>query len=321
MNQNASRTARASRVQPRLQTDLETVAFIDALDGTCTLWKALQRAKSPRALATAWILDAIGAIEYRETSGDPALPTTEAADLEIVFGEDDADRCKEEATIGLAAAADGDSAAASALCDEIAAKYTQLESLDHYQLLGLTPKAQLAQIKRRYLEAAKSYHPDALARLHIDGEDRERASKLFAEIGAAYYVLSDVDRRREYDAALAGDDLGVDAEQLASAETLYRKGQILLRQGNFRGAVEFLLPAVEIYPEECAYQDAAGWALYKKMPSEPQRAKAYLEKAAELRPTDGAVLFHLGVVLRALGETVAAATLFAKAKALESSVK
>ena len=133
-------------------------------------------------------------------------------------------------------------------------------------------------------------------------------------------MLTDPDRRRAYEAELAGDDIGIDADQIATAETLYRKGEILLRQGNFRGAVEFLQPAVEIYPDECDYQDALGWALYKKMPSEPEIAKQHLQKATELRPDDAIVLFHLGVVLRALGETVAASMLLTRAKALDSSV-
>ena len=84
--------------------------------------------------------------------------------------------------------------------------------------------------------------------------------------------------------------------------------------------LEFLQPAVEIYPEECEYQSAAGWALYKKMPSEPELAKHHLEKAAELQPKDAIVLFRLGVVLRTLGETVAASNLLARAKKLDASV-
>ncbi|MFQ5417256.1 MAG: DnaJ domain-containing protein [Myxococcota bacterium] len=322
MNQNAVRTSLASRVQPRLETDVATVAFIDALNGRCTLWKALQRATSPRAMATAWLLDAIGAVEYQEATTERSASPPERTELEIVFGEDDAVAIEEEPRPRPAnAAAGGDPGATAPLRDEIRAKFEKLAELDHYELLGVTPDAEVPLIKRRYLEAAKSYHPDALARLHIEGEDRDRASKVFAAIGTAYSVLCDPDRRRQYDASRVGDDDAVDAEQLATAETLYRKGEILLRQGNFKGALEFLQPAVEIYPDECDYQSAAGWALYKKMPSEPELAKAHLEKAAALRSTDGVVLFRLGVVLRALGETVAAATLLAKAKVLDPAIK
>jgi Flp pilus assembly protein TadD len=112
----------------------------------------------------------------------------------------------------------------------------------------------------------------------------------------------------------------MNAEQIAAAETLYRKGEILLKQGNFRGAIEFLQPAVEIYPEEGDYRHALGWALYKKMPSEPEIAKAHLERAAEISPRDGVVLFRLGVVLRSLGESATAEKLMAEARSLDPSV-
>ena len=73
-------------------------------------------------------------------------------------------------------------------------------------------------------------------------------------------------------------------------------------QGNFRGAMEFLEPAVDVWPEECAYQSALGWALYKKAPTEPERARKHLELAAQLAPDDGVNLYRLSVVLRDLGD-------------------
>ena len=100
-----------------------------------------------------------------------------------------------------------------------------------------------------------------------------RCLNVFAQIGKAYSVLNVQEQRRRYDAFLAGEDPEIDAEQIATAETLYRKGEILLKLGNFKGAVEFLEPAVEIYPQEADYQHALGWALYKQLPSEPARAK------------------------------------------------
>ena len=77
---------------------------------------------------------------------------------------------------------------------------------------------------------------------------------------------------------------------------------------------------MEIYPEECDYQSALGWVLYKKMPSEAELAKTHLEHAVALDPENGVALFRLGVVLRALGDTVAASTLLAKAKQLDPRV-
>ena len=85
----------------------------------------------------------------------------------------------------------------------------------------------------------------------------------FALISKAYAVLSNPHQRAEYDAAQSSDEGPIDTERLANAESLYRKGEILLRRGNFKAAVEFLRPAVELWPDEAEYCSALGWALYQ----------------------------------------------------------
>jgi tetratricopeptide (TPR) repeat protein len=331
MSQIPRRTALVPRIEPRLSTDAATQDFIDALDGSRNLWKALQRATSPKALAAAWVLHAARAIEY----SDPEVVTeaseqTRSGELEIYFSDliQETSRAEErmqgataDVEAGEAEAGRTESDTAAELRRTIADRFERLDELDHYALLGVDPKSNPNAFKRAYLAAAKDYHPDALARLHIDGEVREHANKVFAAIGSAYSVLSNANRRREYDAGLEGAELGLDAEQIATAETLFRKGEILLRQGNFRGALEFLQPAVEIYPDEADYQNALGWTLYKKMPSEPEAARTHLEAALRLSSDDATVLFRLNVVLRALGEPEEAARFLEKAKQLNPKIR
>lgn len=64
---------------------------------------------------------------------------------------------------------------------------------DYYQVLGLSPQASAAEIKKAFRRLAKQYHPDKAS--NPASEER------FKEIGQAYAVLSDETRRREYDAA------------------------------------------------------------------------------------------------------------------------
>lgn len=64
---------------------------------------------------------------------------------------------------------------------------------DYYDVLGVSPDAGAAEIKRAYRQLARRYHPD------ISGEDRAGA---FLEVSRAYEVLRDPDRRRSYDARL-----------------------------------------------------------------------------------------------------------------------
>ena len=59
---------------------------------------------------------------------------------------------------------------------------------DYYQILGLTRSASSDDIKRSYRKLASQHHPDK-------GGDKGR----FQEIEEAYRILSDPEKRREYD--------------------------------------------------------------------------------------------------------------------------
>ena len=63
---------------------------------------------------------------------------------------------------------------------------------DYYEVLGIDKNADDAAIKKAYRQLAKKYHPD------MNPGDQE-AEKKFKEASEAYAVLSDPDKRRQYD--------------------------------------------------------------------------------------------------------------------------
>ncbi len=63
---------------------------------------------------------------------------------------------------------------------------------DYYEVLGLKKGASEEEIKKAYRKLAKKYHPDA------NPGDKD-AEKKFKEIGEAYAVLSDSQKRAQYD--------------------------------------------------------------------------------------------------------------------------
>ena len=63
---------------------------------------------------------------------------------------------------------------------------------DYYEVLGVDRGADEATIKKAYRQLAKKYHPD------VNPGDKE-AEKKFKEASEAYAVLSDAEKRRQYD--------------------------------------------------------------------------------------------------------------------------
>lgn len=67
-----------------------------------------------------------------------------------------------------------------------------MEYRDYYKILGVSKDATDAQIKKEYRKLAKKYHPD------LNPDDEVSANK-FKEINEAYEVLSDKEKRKQYD--------------------------------------------------------------------------------------------------------------------------
>jgi len=63
---------------------------------------------------------------------------------------------------------------------------------DYYQVLGIDRKASAAEIKKAYRKLARKYHPDV-------NPGNSEAEARFKEIQEAYRVLSDEEKRKQYD--------------------------------------------------------------------------------------------------------------------------
>jgi tetratricopeptide (TPR) repeat protein len=322
------------RVATRLTVDQAAQTLLAGLDGQRTLGQAMGSAlNSPRALAAAWILDETGVLAYSdEPAAEPEDPNAVSFDSEIEIS------IEEESGTAAAAHAQASEAAgnrkvrisnrskassddkARVLREEIERHHAALGDHDYYSLLGLDSDANTAAIKKAYFKAAKRLHPDALSGLGLE-DLKPAAADVFALIAEAFEVLSDETKRRDYDAGLRGDAPEIDTALLAQAETHYRKGEILIRMGDFKGALEYLQPAVDLWPDECEYQSALGWALHKQSPSDPEAARQHLEKAISLRAEHAASHLRYGMLLRSVGENETGTQHVARAKQLDPEVR
>lgn len=299
--------------------------LLDALDGDTSLGALLQQATTPRALTAAWLLDAAGALEYRDAPASRDKLAEAAAELEVEIATDTgAPRTRARTAAPRKAAPDAgprkrtSAAALEALRREVLERHAGLGELDHYAVLGVRRGCDLAAVKTAYFRAAKRFHPDALASVGL-ADLRPQATVLFARVARAYATLTNTESRGDYDAELDGS-VRADADRLASAESLYRKGEILLRAGDFAGALRFLRPAAELWPEDATYQSGVGWALFKKTPPDAGAARTYLERAVALDARNATAFFRLGAVLRTLGETQSADDCQKRARKLDPKV-
>lgn len=97
---------------------------------------------------------------------------------------------------------------------------------DYYKILGLEKNASLDDIKKAYRKLALKYHPDR------NPADKKKAEEQFKKISEAYAVLSDDEKRRQY------DQFGSDQfNQRFSREDIFRGADLndILRDLGFGG--------------------------------------------------------------------------------------
>ena len=106
-------------------------------------------------------------------------------------------------------------------------KYYQIESMNHYEVLGLKQDADKKSVKTAYYELVAAIHPDKYFGRNL-GPFRPKMEKCFARVTEAYDVLSRQTTRDEYDAYLKSQqqvadlqralDMRVTAEELDHLE-------------------------------------------------------------------------------------------------------
>jgi DnaJ family protein C protein 7 len=74
------------------------------------------------------------------------------------------------------------------------------ERKDYYEIIGVDKNASLNEIKKAYRRKALAHHPDRL--VNASDDERREHEKKFKEVGEAYRILSDIEKRAYYDMSL-----------------------------------------------------------------------------------------------------------------------
>ena len=100
-----------------------------------------------------------------------------------------------------------------------------MSTTDYYKILGVEKNASDAQIKKAYRKLAMKYHPD-----HTKGD--KPSEEKFKKISEAYAVLSDPEKRKQYDTYGSAD-----FQQRFSQEDIFRNFDFgdIFKEFGFRG--------------------------------------------------------------------------------------
>ncbi len=184
--------------------------------------------------------------------------------------------------------------------EEVLRLASEIGRRDYYERLGVGPDANEEQLRHRYLERARRFHPDRSQEAHLRLLRRELAS-IQAALREAYETLSNPARRAAYDEQRRlrreqrGDPSSDDRErikaQLEVARANVVRAQEAIRVGDVGLAVQLLDQAVRFNPEpESLFQLAR---LEFKNPMWTQRGLDHLRQAVTISPTFTAAWLEL----------------------------
>jgi curved DNA-binding protein CbpA len=180
--------------------------------------------------------------------------------------------------------------------EEIMTVVQYLEQVENaetfYDILGVNPKADEAEIKKGYFRLARNFHPD---RYHSQGgELLKRIQNAFTEIAQAHETLKHTETRETYDyrvrkelaereklSAAGGDGREV-VHQERAAEN-FDTGFTLLMDGETEHAIPFLARAAHYSPKNARYRAYYGKALATDE-SQRHKAEAEIQTAIKLDP-------------------------------------
>jgi len=190
--------------------------------------------------------------------------------------------------------------------------HKRLRSLDFYEILGVRPTANEAELMRAYVACTAPYSSTLIENLE-DPEACEQAAQIASWIRLAYDTLRDPGLRQIY-ARRGSKPSGAGRDSQIDIERYLLRGVQTLEQGKVKEAVRLLEAALKQYPDDSSLRGYLAWALFTKDPKEHlQRASELLEDAIQHEPADPHLRYFRGEIFAYLGNWSRAEKSYAQA--------
>ncbi len=205
-----------------------------------------------------------------------------------------------------------------AFLEKVEDVHKKLGSTDYYSILGIEKWATLDTIKKAYYKAAKEFHPDK--HLHLPSDTlKSKLNAIFSRLTEIYKILSDSNKRIEYDNRPAVKPANLQTDNVEMAKTLFQEGKDAFRKGSHEKAKELFGRAIYLDSLVSSYYFYLGLVLEKQQ--KLHEAGKILNKALKLDPFNSDYLAELGHIYLQLGFNLRAKSTFQKAIRSDSSNK
>jgi curved DNA-binding protein CbpA len=198
--------------------------------------------------------------------------------------------------------------------EDLRARLEEIEGRDHFEVLGVARGASSGEVRKAFLEHAKTCHPDKMG--DADSELRELASQLFARLSTAHETLVDPKLRQAYMDRLSGGSAAeadpAAVARIIGAEQIFQKAEAQARRKEWGGAIESLREALRLDPEEGEFHALLGWCAFMADPGAQASAVESLRKAIALAPNSPSGYYYLGRLYRICEKLPEAERMFRK---------
>ncbi len=191
---------------------------------------------------------------------------------------------------------DAEGANPAAFLAEVERLLRSAPATTHYELLDVQPSTSRSEVKRRFYQLARRFHPDH----HMDHPEwTSRLLALMDVLTTAYRTLSNDKSRKEYDGLLFREFADTRIRAQTRASEFVEKARECMAEKNYAAGILWMHRAIGSEPNSSDYRAMLGQCL-SAIPEYRREAIEQFEKAIQLDPRNLEAHFYYAKLLESM---------------------